>query len=291
MREFDFINNKFAFDGIVWFVFDPAIVSLDTISNFAFERAEIKSKSAPETRELENGKLFVRFDIVVQFLPQLDFIIFPVDDHAISLVLFNNKASVHELIFESSNIDLIVAADTTSVGWQKSYQDVITGYIAGDIKVQAETQKMSHPAAEFTLYYQRVSIKYPAILILPMFILMMIMLSTFCYDPNKYFSAIMAANGASLTGLIGFRFVIENSSPRVGYFVLSDYIFIAFVILAALIFLVGVFLGKLSLRTKYILVIAIHTAIIGTFLVVLKKGLSYRVYFGNMTIEETRSMS
>ena len=49
MREFDFINNKFAFDGIVWFVFDPAIVSLDTISNFAFERAEIKSKSAPET--------------------------------------------------------------------------------------------------------------------------------------------------------------------------------------------------------------------------------------------------
>ncbi len=276
-REFDLVANSFIFEGVIWFEFDPSLISLDTISNFSFQKAEIKFVSAPKTH-LEGRRLLVRYDIVVKFSTEIDYSFFPLDDHMLALVLVNKTASPHEMIFESDNRQLVVDVDTASFGWINYYHQVFTGYTQQVLDSLNKSSYVDHPAAQFSIFYIRTGLKYALILLMPMVVFIIVMLTAFSYDPKKNFSSIMVANGASLSGLIGFRFVIENMSPKVGYFMISDLMFLIFLAIAASLFLIGIFSTHLSVRVKKIIILLVDIILILSFSIIIWHVLSFSFY-------------
>ncbi len=87
--EFDMVTNNFIFSGILWFLFDPSVVSLETLAKFSFEKGEIQYVSAPSTRIVQ-GKLLARYDIRVKLKTNLVYTLFPFDSHKLYITLDNN---------------------------------------------------------------------------------------------------------------------------------------------------------------------------------------------------------
>lgn len=273
-REFDIINNNFVFEGTIWFKFDPTLISLETVANFDFEKGEILHISAPRSKLIGNI-IFATYSIVVKFKTELDYRLFPLDDHMLSLVLVNKKVSPEEMIFSIDNQSFNVDTKTESYGFIKDYQLTTPGYVTEVIDTRDMIDDLEHPAIQFSMLYRRWHLKYGFIILLPMVIFIVVMLTSFSYDPDKYFSSIMVANGASLSGLIAFRFVIENMSPKVGYFMLSDYFYAVFLIIAAILFLIGIFSININMRVKKILILAVHGLLIAAFCIIMAYVLSF----------------
>ncbi len=273
-REFDMVNNNFIFEGTLWFEFDPSIISIETVSHFRFEKGDIVSIS-PVRSHLSGDRLQLFYDIIVKFKTELDYKLFPIDDHMLELVMVNTKVSPHNLIFEADGQSFIVAPDTESYGWIQATQEITTGYSQQAINTREPSLDIIRPAIQFSILYRRSGFKYALILLMPLMVFIIIMLTTFSYDPEKYFSSIMVANGASLSGLIAFRFVIENMSPKVGYFMISDYFFLIFLVLAAIIFLIGIFSLNISMRTKKMLILLVHGLLIMSFITIITYELSF----------------
>jgi|GEM_PF-689611 hypothetical protein len=273
-REFDMVANNFVFEGTIWFEFDPARISLDAISSFDFEKGDILHISPPLSK-LENGKVFATYSIVVKFKTELDYRLFPLDDHMLTLVLVNKKVSPGDMIFDIDNQSFNIDKKTVSYGFLQSYQLATPGYITEVIDTRDSIDDIDHPAIQFSILYRRWNLKYGLVILLPMLVFIIVMLTAFSYDPNKYFSSIMVANGASLSGLIAFRFVIENMSPKVGYFMLSDYFYLVFLTLGAMLFLIGIFSLNISMHVKKMLILLVHAFLIGAFAVIVAYALSF----------------
>ena len=234
-RQFDILANNFICEGTVWFEFDSSLVSLDTISRFEFKNAEIQHVSQPKTRMVGKSTL-VHYDVIVHFIGGLDYSFFPMDDHMLALILINKAVSPYEVIFEAEREAFRVNVDVKAHGWRLFYHEAITGYLQDKLENTDERMNVEYPAAQYSIFYAREGLKYTLVLMLPMLVFIIIMLTAFSYDPKKYFSSIMVANGASLSGLIAYRFVIENMSPKVGYFMLSDLFYIFFLVLQGYFF-------------------------------------------------------
>ena len=65
-HTFEVETNDFVVDGVIWFQFDPALISLDTVGKFSFERGELIEKSDPSTKLIEK-KLFAEYKIRLRF--------------------------------------------------------------------------------------------------------------------------------------------------------------------------------------------------------------------------------
>jgi hypothetical protein len=84
----------------------------------------------------------------------------------------------------------------------------------------------------------------------------------FCFSIQEANTSISIAAG-SVTGILAYRFVIANMSPKVGYFVFSDYLFFLFLTMSTLVFLVNIsdiFYHNISLHLKRIILFLIHIA-------------------------------
>ncbi|MBA2307439.1 hypothetical protein H0W26_04875, partial [Candidatus Dependentiae bacterium] len=83
--EFDILKNEFIFAGIVTFEFDPAVIALETLGKFSFQRGEIIQISPPFT-ELRSGLLFARYAVRVKFKTGLNHAYFPLSGYRVSIV-------------------------------------------------------------------------------------------------------------------------------------------------------------------------------------------------------------
>jgi hypothetical protein len=95
--EFDMLKNEFIFAGILWFMFDPSIISLDTLAKFSFEKGDILATSPPSTR-IVKGKLLTRYDIRVRLKTNLTYSQFPFDSHMLYVTLDNNYVTPGEIM-------------------------------------------------------------------------------------------------------------------------------------------------------------------------------------------------
>ncbi len=248
MPQLDFVNNDFIIDGILWFEFDPAIISWNSISKFSFDRGEIIQQSEPST-QVSGNSFFVRYHIRVRFKTQLDFNYFPLDDHNINITLINQTVQPSEMIFRSYasffSVPPVINTSgwriydtTTHIGWTKSVLDMY------------ESQKIvAHPAVTFTISLRRVGFRNVMMILLPLFIMYFINLFSFAFDPKTNPTPIFYIASTGVPALLSYRFVIESMTPKVGYFVLSDYLFILFLVVAVIGFMFAANLlriGKLT---------------------------------------------
>ena len=266
--EFSFLTNQFEFSGIVWFLFDPSIVSLDTLSKFSFEKAQLKFKSPPTTR-IVGGHLFARFDVRVSFKANLTFVRFPFDNHTLYIILDNNAVTPGEVAFMSSYNELAISPEISISGWALHGTRVYTGYSVARLDKQNPASDVAHPRAIFAIEYVHSGIRQSMLIILPLLLIFFMALFAFAFKSTYYTSVISISSGA-VTALLAYRFVIEGLSPKVGYFTQSDYIFFLFLLGVFVAFFINVGLASFSKKYAIPLIILLHCMVILSFILALR---------------------
>ncbi|HBS48164.1 TPA: hypothetical protein DEO28_03710 [Candidatus Dependentiae bacterium] len=255
--EFDVNKNKFTFDGLVWFQFDPSRISFDTIDKFSFEGGVLVYKSPPET-SLVNDELLVKYKIIVQFSSMLGYRDFPFDDHSIYITLINDSILPSEAMYLSMNSDLDVVKDIQLQGWGVLKTNVEHGYSEAVLDDTDLHKNISYPKVVFRIDVSSQGIRKVLIIVIPLLILFFLALFSLSIDTDikDNMGTIVGLTTGSLTGLFAYRFVIESLSPSVVYFTITDYLYTFVLICTFLVFIYSMYLllsnKKLSFEGKFV---------------------------------------
>jgi hypothetical protein len=267
-EQFDMVKDSFTFDGILSFKFNPNQISLETVKNFSFKHGKILSISPPTTTITDN-MLTARYDIQIQFTNYINSKYFPLDDHLISIILVQKDVSPGELIYDANNEDFIIGQDMNFIGWHNVGQNVETGYIEERLNQFDSTKTLYRPTAVFSIQYGRKgSIRNTMTIVFPLLALFFISLFSLILERRSGFDsgAIVELSSSSIIGLIAYRFVMEELSPKVGYFLYADYIYYFLLSLTFLVLIANLLDSYLTVFLKKALIITLCTAIILFFL-------------------------
>lgn len=261
-QTFDITKNEFIFSGVIWFEYYPGIISLDTLTKFSFDKATILYMSLPDTLMVTGEKLLTRYNIRIQFNSALDYRDFPLDNHTLHLVFNHQHISPNEFLFSCGTREFIIKADTSVYGWKQINQQVTPGYTKAVIDPYDPNKTFYYPLVSFAVDYERSGIRYMLSIVLPLLLIFYLVIFSVSLDP----AAQIGVTTGGITATLAYRFVIENLSPQVGYFMLSDYIF--FLVLCAICFvfllnLIDTYGFHISLFSKRIMLILIHAMVIG----------------------------
>ena len=226
-KNFDINLNIFSYEGIVWFLFDPTLISLNTISKFSIMQGEITYKSNPETKLIEE-KLFVRYHIRINFTCNINHRHFPLDSHQIPIVFVNESISPHEAIFIAYETDFSISPKLAITNWSILDSHTQTGYLKSDLDPLDSKKDIYSPQVIYTLDIIRNSTRGVLIIFLPLLFLFFTTFFSLSLDPKSLSASVERYSITSITALIAYRFVIDQMSPKVGYFMLSDYLFLLF---------------------------------------------------------------
>ncbi len=266
--EFDVEGNKFKMNGIIWFFFDPSLISLETIGQFSFLRGEIEYKSEPIT-QLISGKVLVRYTIRVLFRTNLYYGFFPFEDHTVYISLANMNVTPGELIFESSAGDLTIESDVYISSWRYHDHRVEAGY--GEINVGAGTlrREIDFPQVVFAIDFFHHSMRYIISIILPLLVIFLIDIFSFCFDQKENRGTLVSLSTANIIALTAYRFVLDNLSPKVGYALLADYVFFLFLFTTFITFVMNSVGPILTVFQRKIISISLQVLVVGVFIFLL----------------------
>ena len=91
------------------------------------------------------------------------------------------------------------------------------------------------PKVVFTIDFRKVGINKILVILVPIFAAVFLSFFTFLMSFNSYMGKYTLSITA-ITALLGYRFVIQQMSPAVGYFTIVDKLFIFFLVLCFIIF-------------------------------------------------------
>lgn len=243
-----------------FFEFDPTLLSLESLSKFTFEEAQKLEISEPHLKIIDN-RLFVHYIIKAVFDLQLQYGHFPIDDHRLSFVFRHLYLTPSQMQLVSSPSDFIIQPDLSQQGWTNVGHIVQTGFQKIILDPYNQRKTINRPSAVFTIDYSRTQMRYPLLIILPLLLIFFLALFSLSLDPEKYRSSIIGITTGGITAILAYRFVIEAMSPKVGYFMLSDYIFTILLVATFLVFLMSIFSNRVSLGVKKVFVIALHSIV------------------------------
>ncbi len=252
--EFNLVDNEFIFDGIIWFEFDPAFVSLDTIGKFSFEKGEILRKLEPDTK-LINGKLFAEYNIRIRFSSNLSHEHFPLDDHRIYIVVINEHVLPSGIIFQADKSGFSLSENLFLADWVPEDQWVTTGYAQAYLDKHDLRKVTRYPKTIFSMDFRRLGISQILLIFLPLFLMLFISLFVLGFDPAKNEALIRSLASASVASMIAYRFIIQRMSPKVGYFILSDHIFMLFLAIAFITLILSIIFIKTEKLTPPLLLL------------------------------------
>lgn len=255
--KFDINNDEFIFSGILTFEFDPSLISLESLKKVSFDRGEVLYISAPTT-QLEHERLFARYNVRIKLSANLDYAWFPFEDHLLQIVLEDKMLSPRDLVFATTNSDFI-APDMGAVGWHQFGRSAEAGYLEAPLQQSV----IQYPAAVFAINYGRyTNVRNIFTIIFPMLMLFFIALFSLIIDPRENFTFVLTIPVTVIAGLISFRFIIEAMSPKVGYFLYSDYFFFLFLFLVFSILLFHTFGSKLGGFIRKLLIIMFNVIVV-----------------------------
>ncbi len=243
---FDIIKNIFLIDCVVWFNFLSDELMVDTIEKFSFENGRIVQKSPPDII-IDGEKTFVRYDVRVELKSNLRYDRFPLEDHILIFVLSNNFVTPMELFFVVSDNDFLVSSSIFISNWKIIDKGANAGYISSALSKDDEEKKSITPKALFYLKMQKDGIRKVFTVVIPiLFALLLTLLAFLMNVENSQGRQSLAASG--LTALIGYRFVIEQMMPEVGYFTMADLVYISSLVFSLACFSYQIFFLRLVER-------------------------------------------
>lgn len=248
-KNFDIVINDFVLDGVVWFQFNPAVVSLDTIGKFSFEKGELLYKQVQKTK-LIGENVFVEYKIRLQFTTVLRQDLFPIDDHIVYIQLVNTFVSPGEIIFDAPQVGFSLSEYISLPGWKEVGRVVRTGYEEENMHVFDKEKMARYPKVVFALDFTRSGTSLILLILLPLFLIFFVSLFVMALDPVSSSTIMMGTVSGALTSIITYRFVIQATSPQVGYFLFSDYMFTLFLALSFMNFILTLIVVRVGSLTK-----------------------------------------
>lgn len=255
-QEFSVTKNYFEFSANLWFEFEAGTISLDALNGFKFERGTMLYRSEPDT-QLNGTKLMVRYLVKVGFNSGLVFSDFPLDDHRINIVITHPFISPEEVVFETKASNFIFDGNLSPFGWQDINRSVKYGFNEFRLSALEKDKKFIQPIIGFSLDIERYGSRYLVAVLLPIFLIYFLMF--FCLSVEASSSVTVALGG--ITGILAYRYIIEQLSPQSGDLMLADHFFFLILTSAMLIFLLNkwdLFVQRLSMNKKKIGISIIH---------------------------------
>lgn len=260
--KFDVVGNQFVIRGALWFQFNPAVVSQETIGHYTMTEGAVTqtSEHGPHV-QLLGDKLLARYDITADFSTPLNYELFPFNDHLIQMSFTNNAAVAGELVFDAVAQDLVVEADASEFGWEQVLTRVRSGYSQVDLAQDDAATRVYYPQTVFALGFRQISLGNSLVVVLPLVLLFFTAL--FCFSVSNDPATTIPMAAATVAAMIGQRFVIQSMAPKVGYFMLSDYLYLLYFLAVFAVFCTTFFMQSLSSRVQYAIVLALHTIVTG----------------------------
>ncbi len=258
--KFDVQKDMFSVDASVWFLFDPKKIKQETIGAFSFETAEVLQTSPPQYIKVDE-KTMAWYEVRVKFSTNLDYHLFPVDDHYISLVLYNKSLINEGGIYQANSKDFQYEQSLHPQGWQIVNKIVQAGYGQQVIHVDDASYTVNVPRASFTLSCSRIGVRHLMIIMLPLFLIYCIALISFLLNVETQQEKIIEIISGSLAGLIGYRFVLESMSPSTDYFMISDYIYLIFLTALFVLFLIALLQPYIPHWLRGLLILLLHLGV------------------------------
>jgi len=252
--DFNMRDNVFVFDANIWFLFDPSEVSLETIERFSFSRGNILQKSLPPETKLIDGNYFVQYSLQVKFNADLNHKFFPFDDHRLYIEMTNKYVTPKELAFSSSLSSFLISNNMFLIGWKPVDMFIESGFTTEKLDKFDQSKNVSHPKVLFAIDFRRVGIQGIFLIFLPLCLMVFIGLFSFSLDPPKMEARISTLALTSITGLMGYRFVLQSLTPQVGYLLLSDCLFLLFLAVLFIIFCTGLIIIRKAEMTPGLIV-------------------------------------
>ena len=260
-EEFDIVKNNIMFTGQVWFSLIPGSISLDTLEKFSFARGEIIYKSSPYLF-IASDKLFVIFNIRVKLSTYLNLIDFPFDNHTICIQIEHPFTNPSELMFDPRLEDFKIQGDIKTFGWTVFDQRVKSGFLQRFSEKDTYNGVGYYPTVFFYFDIIRYGYQYALTIFLPLILIFFVIL--FCFSVVDNSTSFSLAVGG-LTTILAYRFVIASISPQVGYFMMTDYMFLLLLAGGVLIFFTHVndvyYKNVISLNVKKLIVVLMHCMI------------------------------
>lgn len=235
---FDVQKNRFVIDATLWFEFYVYQLGLDVIDKFTFVGGKILAKSAPNIR-INEDKLLVTYQMVFEVRAELNQVSFPISNHRLVIVLVNYNVPPSEMMFNDQDRahTFIVAGNVFRASdWAVQSLATQPGIIATSLDEYATDKVVEYPCLAFTVNVEKKSFKDLFVLFIPLFTAALFAWLSLMMNVNNHTGRFTLAVTA-VTTILAYRYVIEQSIPRVGYFTLLDKFYLGFLINCFVIFL------------------------------------------------------
>jgi hypothetical protein len=260
-QKFDMVKNDFSLSGTLWFLLTPGILPLKLLDKFELNQGTITERSLPNIKQIQD-KLLVAYNIRANFSGDLDYKDFPYDDHILTLLFINRAVESTEVIFSSVEQFLSVNPKEKNYGWELVDKDAQTGLTEDKLDPLDPEKTIFSPAVAFSLGYSSFTLRPVLTVCLPLLLLFYIAVLTL----SLYGDPRININGAVITAMLAYRFVLDAISPRVEYMMISDYFFFTILIATFIVLITMItdaFARPLSRFVKTIIAIILHCVVLG----------------------------
>ncbi len=239
---FDVSKNTFQVDAIVWFEFNGDEMNLDTVERFSFDNGKMVYKSPPEIK-VTGTNIFVRYNVIFELKTNLQFHRFPLEDHRLAIMMANEFVTPDEMIFVVGASSFEMFSKEAPAGWNFGDLSVDAGIQPLVLDKQDADKKAESPKALFIANVIKSSSRRALVIFLPLFSMVFLALLCFLMNAANVIGKVTLSSSA-LTGLLGYRFVLEQMVPQVGYFTTTDSIYLLLLVFAFVNFCVQLFLTR-----------------------------------------------
>lgn len=240
--SFDVAKNKFIIDSVVWFEYNADEVMPETIDHFTIDRGSILSKSPADIR-ITGNRIFAKYNVIFSVSCDLYYRRFPFNDHRLVILLANNNVTPEEMYYTTDKTAFQIAPNIFPTDWTLFGLDVDAGYQELKLDPQDASKKIQNPKALFIINIVKASTRKLLLIFLPIFSAVFFSLFSFTLNIANVVGKTSLALSA-VTALLGYRFVLEQMIPNVGYFTTTDEVYLFLLIMAFIIFIFQLFITR-----------------------------------------------
>jgi hypothetical protein len=227
--ETDIAQGVLEFTGIILFSFDNKLTTEDEISRFTFYSSEILKKEKILDK-LENDQRFIAYDIQIKIKLNLNYRLFPVDDHKVFIILMNYNFKDREIRYVNKKFDLEV--NLKAYDWIMSNLIIKDGIFNSDLVF--ENQKINFPAILYQLEIIRYGYREILLILIPLFAVIFLTILMFAKTNVDIDYASVTFGMIAL--FIAYRYSIDSYMPKTSHLILADFLFLYALLLSTFSF-------------------------------------------------------
>lgn len=260
--DFDLIKNDFEVLGTVWFEFNKKDLTLDVLEQSVFSKGKLTQHAnlfgdAKSILTESHDIIAVQYPVRITFTSNLNYKLFPFDSHRVYMILNNMHLDHKKFEFITTKDDFMISPNAVTYGWSSVNKYVQTGYA---IKQISHDKQTGYPRVVYAIDFIRNSFKDVLLLLFPLLVSFFMSIFAFSYDHRLDRENILEIGVATVGAMVGYRFVINASSPKVPYFMLIDWMFVLFLVLGFIVFLLNAF--NLFKKYRGLVILTLHAILI-----------------------------